>query len=93
MTQCRELENSHHEKLSDIAVVTLEKFMKNELEEELPDELRNVSVCGKSFRLLFTTVYCSCSLIYTFKARHWPNYKTLSVKQLRFACQAQFLIV
>ena len=43
MTQCRELENTHNEKLSDIAVVTLEKFMKNELEEELPDELRNVS--------------------------------------------------
>ncbi len=42
MTQCRDLENAHHEKLSDIAVVTLEKFMKNELEEELPDELRMV---------------------------------------------------
>ena len=42
MTQCRELENTHNEKLSDIAVVTLEKYMKNELEEELPEELRNV---------------------------------------------------
>ena len=42
MTQCRELENAHNEKLSDIAVVTLEKYMKNELEEELPEELRNV---------------------------------------------------
>eukprot|EP00795_Rhopilema_esculentum_P009049 gene9049-16693_t len=44
MTQCRELENTHNEKLSDIAVVTLEKFMKNELEEELPEELRNIFV-------------------------------------------------
>ena len=47
MTQCRELENAHHEKLSDIAVVTLEKFMKNELEEELPDDLRNVCIFTK----------------------------------------------
>jgi len=44
ITQCRELENAHNEKLSDIAVVTLEKYMKNELEEELPEELRNIFV-------------------------------------------------
>ena len=42
MTQLRDLENIHHEKVSDIAVVTLEKLMKNELEEELPDDLRMV---------------------------------------------------
>ncbi len=49
MTQCRDLENAHHEKLSDIAVVTLEKFMKNELEEELPDELRMVRNFNKHY--------------------------------------------
>jgi len=38
----RDLENAHHEKVSDIAVVTLEKLMKNELEEDLPDDLRMV---------------------------------------------------
>jgi len=42
MTQLRELENMHHERVSDIAVVTLEKLMKNELEEDLPDDLRMV---------------------------------------------------
>lgn len=42
MTQLRDLENAHHEKVSDIAVVTLEKLMKNELEEDLPDDLRMV---------------------------------------------------
>lgn len=42
MTQLRDLENTHHEKVSDIAVVTLEKMMKNELEEDLPDDLRMV---------------------------------------------------
>ncbi|KAL9956946.1 hypothetical protein ACROYT_G038512 [Oculina patagonica] len=44
MTQLRELENAHHEKVSDIAVVTLEKLMKNELEEDLPDDLRMLFV-------------------------------------------------
>lgn len=44
MTQLRDLENAHHEKVSDIAVVTLEKLMKNELEEDLPDDLRMLFV-------------------------------------------------
>ena len=38
----RDLETQHHEKLSDIAVVTLEKLMKNELEEEMSDDVRMV---------------------------------------------------
>ena len=42
MTQLRDMENIHHEKVSDIAVVTLEKLLKNELEEDLPDDLRMV---------------------------------------------------
>ncbi|XP_068761038.1 dynein regulatory complex subunit 3-like [Montipora capricornis] len=44
MTQLRDMENAHHEKVSDIAVVTLEKLMKNELEEDLPDDLRMLFV-------------------------------------------------
>lgn len=44
MTQLRDMENIHHEKVSDIAVVTLEKLMKNELEEDLPDDLRMLFV-------------------------------------------------
>ena len=42
MTQMRELEQVHNEKLQDIAVSTLEKIMKNELADELPDDVRMV---------------------------------------------------
>eukprot|EP00794_Sanderia_malayensis_P009065 gene9065-10033_t len=62
MTQCRELENAHHEKLSDIAVITLEKFMKNELEEELPDELRNIFVDKDTLMNSVTTSH-DCHLL------------------------------
>ncbi|KAL2101181.1 hypothetical protein ACEWY4_002942 [Coilia grayii] len=41
---CRDLENHHHEKLLEIAVATLERVAKNELEEELPDDLRMLFV-------------------------------------------------
>lgn len=44
VSQLRDLETHFHEKLSDIAVVTLEKLMKNELEEELPDDVRMLFV-------------------------------------------------
>ena len=43
MTQMRELEQIHNEKLQDIAVSTLEKIMKNELPDDLPDDVRMVS--------------------------------------------------
>lgn len=43
ISQLRTLETNHHEKLSDIAVVTLEKLMKNELEEEISEDVRVVS--------------------------------------------------
>lgn len=43
MNQCRDLENRHHEKLLEICITTLEKSVKNELEEDLPDEVRMVS--------------------------------------------------
>ena len=46
MTQMRELEQTHNEKLQDIAVATLEKIMKNELADDLPDDVRMVgSLC------------------------------------------------
>ncbi|NP_001161581.1 LRRC48-like protein [Saccoglossus kowalevskii] len=40
ISQCRELENQHHEKLLEIAVITLEKFVKNELDDDVPDETK-----------------------------------------------------
>ncbi|XP_008935284.1 PREDICTED: leucine-rich repeat-containing protein 48 [Merops nubicus] len=40
MTQCRDLENRHHEKLLEISINTLEKLLKNELHEDLPDDVR-----------------------------------------------------
>ena len=44
MTQCRELEASHHEQVSAMANQLLEKFSRNQLEEdECPDQLRMVS--------------------------------------------------
>ncbi|XP_074867079.1 dynein regulatory complex subunit 3 isoform X1 [Carettochelys insculpta] len=40
MAQCRELENHHHEKLLEIAINTLEKIVKSEFDEEMPDDVR-----------------------------------------------------
>ncbi|XP_064618992.1 dynein regulatory complex subunit 3-like [Lineus longissimus] len=40
ISQCRDLENMHHEKLLEIAIVTLEKVVKNELDDEIPEDLR-----------------------------------------------------
>uniref|UniRef100_A0A667YAI7 Dynein regulatory complex subunit 3 n=1 Tax=Myripristis murdjan TaxID=586833 RepID=A0A667YAI7_9TELE len=37
---CRDLENFHHEKLKEIAVATLEKVAKSEVEEDIPDNVR-----------------------------------------------------
>ncbi|KAK6312234.1 hypothetical protein J4Q44_G00178980 [Coregonus suidteri] len=42
--QCRDLENHHHEKLLEIAVTTLERVAKNELEEDMPDDVRMLFV-------------------------------------------------
>lgn len=44
MAQCRDLENHHHEKLLEIAISALEKTVKGELEEDLPDEVRALFV-------------------------------------------------
>ncbi|XP_073217927.1 dynein regulatory complex subunit 3 isoform X3 [Lepidochelys kempii] len=40
MAQCRDLENHHHEKLLEIAINTLEKIVKSEFDEEMPDDAR-----------------------------------------------------
>ena len=42
-TQCRDFETQHHEKLLELAIMNLEKVVKNEMEEEMPEDLRDVS--------------------------------------------------
>ncbi|XP_031462613.1 dynein regulatory complex subunit 3 isoform X4 [Phasianus colchicus] len=42
--ECRDLENRHHEKLLEISISALEKSLKNELDEELPDDVREFLV-------------------------------------------------
>ena len=42
MTQLRELENSHHEKVTEIGLQYLERFIKGTLDEDPPDDLRKV---------------------------------------------------
>lgn len=42
MTQCRDLENRYHEKLLEISITTLEKSVKNQLDEDLPADVRMV---------------------------------------------------
>ncbi|XP_068002664.1 dynein regulatory complex subunit 3 isoform X2 [Melanerpes formicivorus] len=42
--ECRALENRHHERLQEICITTLEKSVKNELEEDLPDDVRTLLV-------------------------------------------------
>ncbi|XP_077019500.1 dynein regulatory complex subunit 3 isoform X8 [Tamandua tetradactyla] len=44
MAQCRDLENHHHEKLLEISINTLEKILKGELDEDLPDHVRALFV-------------------------------------------------
>ncbi|KAM6250050.1 dynein regulatory complex subunit 3 isoform 2-T2 [Porphyrio hochstetteri] len=44
VNQCRDLENCHHEKLLEIYITTLEKSAKNELDEDLPDDVRMLLV-------------------------------------------------
>ncbi|KAL8175338.1 UNVERIFIED_CONTAM: Dynein regulatory complex subunit 3 [Gekko kuhli] len=42
--ECRDLENHHHEKLLEIAINTLEKIVKSEFDEEIPDDVRMLFV-------------------------------------------------
>nr|XP_045232184.1 dynein regulatory complex subunit 3 isoform X9 [Macaca fascicularis] len=50
MAQCRDLENHHHEKLLEISISTLEKIVKGDLDEDLPDDLRAVGGAGEAWR-------------------------------------------
>ena len=50
MTQCRELEGVHHEKVAAIATQLLERFSRNQLEEgECTDQLRALLVDKDAF--------------------------------------------
>ncbi|XP_041363471.1 dynein regulatory complex subunit 3-like [Gigantopelta aegis] len=41
LTQCRDLENLHHESMMEMAIITLEKVIKNEVDEkEVPEDIR-----------------------------------------------------
>ncbi|NXN60621.1 DRC3 protein, partial [Rynchops niger] len=44
ITQCRDLENRHHEELLEISISTLEKSVKNELDEDLPADVQMLLV-------------------------------------------------
>ncbi|XP_032087001.1 dynein regulatory complex subunit 3 [Thamnophis elegans] len=44
MAQCRDLENHHHEKLLETAINTLEKIVKSEYDEEMPEDVRMLFV-------------------------------------------------
>ena len=70
MTQLRELESSHHEKVTEIGLQYLERLIKGTLEEDPPDELRKV---GRALCVLLMTG----SLVYTntcsfMKLQHFP---------------------
>lgn len=49
MAQCRDLENHHHEKLLEIAINILEKIVKGEMDEDLPDDVRSVIAGGRGW--------------------------------------------
>lgn len=60
ITQLRDLENSHNEKLLETCMLVLEKVVKNELDDELPEDLRMVSVSidlGKPWLLSQTLTF------------------------------------
>ena len=42
-TQLRDLENGHNEKLLETCMLVLEKVVKNEMEDEISEDLRMVS--------------------------------------------------
>ena len=49
LSQCRDLENQHHEKIMEIALINLEKSNKNELDDDTSEDLRNVSCLLKNY--------------------------------------------
>lgn len=43
MSNLRNLENLHHEQLLESAIILMEKHIKSELDDQITDELRDVS--------------------------------------------------
>ena len=52
LQQCRELENIHHERMMEISTVTLEKVLKNELDDEISEDLRMVRFASQYMLLV-----------------------------------------
>jgi len=44
ISQCRDLENTHHERLLELCITTLEKVVKNEADDDIPDDVRELFV-------------------------------------------------
>ena len=66
MTQMRELENGHHEKVTEIGLQYLENCIKGTLEEEPPDNLRKVPCVRERVSVcVYVNVCLSLSLTHT----------------------------
>ena len=68
MTQLRDYEKDHHEILTEEATKLLEAHSKGQLEEELPDTVRIVSMCVFMLLIIMCytyTVYIIIYIIYT----------------------------
>lgn len=74
LSQCRDLENQHHEKLLEMSIVTLEKVIKNELDEEITEDLRMVS--WKLFQAASAKRTRSC-IFYRFTSFWKPGQKLI----------------
>ncbi len=59
-SQLRDLENQHNEKMLEVAVITLEKVVKNELDDDISDDLREVCDIHENESLLSWKLSLSC---------------------------------
>ena len=57
LAQARDIENVHNEKMMEIAQVTLDKVAKNEIDDEISEELRMVSEDGMGYWHMCLTVW------------------------------------
>lgn len=66
LSQCRDLENNHHEKMMEIAIVTLEKVIKNELDDEISDDLKMVKyiLCAPVWSFFYCHNKSYCPLLF-----------------------------
>ncbi len=69
ISQCRDFENQHNEKMLEIAIITLEKVVKNELDEEIPDDLREVNKIN--------TLSYNCISIINIQTKNFPIFPVL----------------